>query len=400
MLVILLSPVASAQAQNADWPQWLGPSRDGSAPLAVPDQWPAQLTQQWKLDVGLGYATPLVVGERVYMFSRRGDDEVLAALEAATGEVIWESRYPAPYELVRAAERHGLGPKSTPAYANGRLFTFGISGILSAFDAASGKRLWQRPAPAAGPRFSTAQSPIVDRGLLIVHVGGDDNGALTAFDPATGDVVWEWTDDGPSYGSPMVTAVAGVRQVITFTQQHLVGISAETGELLWQRPFETPSVTNSQTPVLHDDLVIYSGPENPMTAIRIRQEQGQWVTEEVWVNEDLFMRFTNGVVVDGVFFGLSPLGRGTFFFLDANTGRTLWTGEPRAADNASISKSGRVFLALTSSGELIVADATESASLTELSRYTVADTDTWAPPALSGNRIFVKDVTSLTLWTF
>src|SRR5262245_20440667 len=143
LLILLSSSVMFAQ-RPGDWTQWRGPNRDGTAPaFTVPKAWPEKLTQRWKLEVGLGYSTPLIVGDRIYAFTRQGDDEVVAALEAATGKQIWSTKYPAPYTVIKAAMTHGPGPKSTPVFADGKIFTFGISGILSAFDAGTGKQLWQ-----------------------------------------------------------------------------------------------------------------------------------------------------------------------------------------------------------------------------------------------------------------
>ena len=203
------------------------------------------------MDVGPGYATPLLVGERIYMYTRQGEDEVLMALSASSGEVIWRTSYPAPFDMNWATSRHGPGPKSTPAFAEGRLFTLGMSGIVTAFDAKTGRQLWQKPAPPVEPLYHTAMSPVVDGDIVIFHVGGHDDGALTAFDVETGDIRWSWDGDGPAYGSPMVFVLSGTRQVVTFTQENLVGVSLATGELLWRRPFTTPSTTTSQTPILH-----------------------------------------------------------------------------------------------------------------------------------------------------
>ena len=118
---------------------------------------------------------------------------------------VWETKYNASYSPNPAATRtHGTGPKSTPTFADGRLFTLGMSGIVTAFDAASGKQLWQKPRPAIEPLYHTAMSPLVDGSNVIVHVGGHNSGALTAFDVRTGDVKWSWNGDGPAYGSPIV----------------------------------------------------------------------------------------------------------------------------------------------------------------------------------------------------
>src|SRR5262249_17776756 len=161
--------------------------------------WPDALSLKWKVEVGPGYATPIVIGNRVFAFSRNDGKEVMRALDAATGRVIWESDYPAPYTTKTGTWYHGDGPKATPTYAGGRLFTFGISGIVAAFDAATGKILWRTAPPAIDPLYGTGMSPIVDGDVVIVHVGGHDHGALTAFDTATGATKWAWTGDGPAY---------------------------------------------------------------------------------------------------------------------------------------------------------------------------------------------------------
>ena len=149
------------QAASQDWPQWRGPNRDGAVmSFKEPTAWPETLVEQWKLDVGLGYATPVLVGDRIYVFSRQGEDEVLRALDADTGDVIWSTRYPAPFELNPYMKSHGMGPKATPTYADGRLFVFGMSGIVTAFDAETGKSLWRRPAPPKQPLYHSAMSPL------------------------------------------------------------------------------------------------------------------------------------------------------------------------------------------------------------------------------------------------
>jgi outer membrane protein assembly factor BamB len=401
-LVILGFTVAAGAQQRAtsDWPQWRGPNRDGSAPSFTPPKaWPDALTQRWKVEVGLGYATPVLVGNRVYIFTRRTDDEYLTALDAATGKQVWESHYAAPYTLVRAALPHGMGPKSTPAFADGRLFTLGISGILSAWDAASGKMLWQKPAPAEGPMFSTSQSPIVDRGLLIVHVGGNKEGGLTAFDPATGNQRWRWSGDGPGYGSPIVAEIAGTRQVITPTFQNLVGVSAETGELLWRRPHKARSDVNAVTPLVVGDTVISSSVEVGIIAVKVSKQGSQWAAEDAWVNQDAYFQLSNAAIVGNALFGLSSVGSGTYVIVDVKTGKLLFTGQPRAANNAAIEKGGNLLLVLENDGDLLIVDGTSTSGFAPVRQYKVSDKPTWSAPAVSGNRLFVKDETSVALWT-
>lgn len=390
---------AAAQQTNSDWPQWRGANRDGSASFAAPASWPDQLTRRWQVDVGLGYAAPIVVGDRVYAFSRQGDNEVLRALDAATGAATWETRYPAPFKPNPAATRgHGTGPKSTPTFADGRLYTLGMSGIVTSFDAMSGKIVWQTPAPPVEPLYHTAMSPLVDRGLVVVHVGGHNAGALTAFDAGTGEVKWRWDGDGPAYGSPMVADLGGTRQVVTFTQENLVGVSAATGELLWKRPHAVRSTRNAVTPIVHGQTLIVSGLGKPVTAFRVLKRGDQWISEDVWENSDVTMDMSTGVVVGDQLFGFSPRNSGQFFGVDANTGQTLWLSAGRQGENAAVVRAGNLWFALEDDGELVVARGNAKA-FEVVRRYTVATSSTWAQPVLSGQRVFVKDVKTITLWT-
>jgi outer membrane protein assembly factor BamB len=389
----------AAQTRVEGWPQWRGPNRDGAATFSVPAQWPERLTQKWKVEVGIGYAAPITVGDRVYSFSRQNEDEVMRALDAATGKTIWETKYNATYKPNPAATgKHGTGPKSTPTFADGRLFSLGMSGLVTAFDAATGKQLWQTAPPKTQTLYHTGMSPIVDRGLVIVHVGGHNDGALTAFDAATGQVKWAWTGDGPAYGSPIIAELGGTRQVITTTQENLVGVSAATGELLWKRPFSVRATRNAVTPIVHNQIVIVSGLGLPVTGFRVMSKAGQWTSEDVWVNDDVTMDMSTGVVIGDALYGFSARNSGQYFALDANTGQTLWLSAPRIAENAAVVRAGNLWFALDTEATLSVVRANLK-EFEVVKRYTVAESATWAQPVLSGQRVFIKDLSTVSLWT-
>ena len=389
-----------AQRPSADWPQYRGINRDGAAgSFAVPQTWPETLVQKWKVEVGTGYATPLVVGDRVYIFSRRGDNEAMAALDAQTGKEVWQTAYPVDFTMHSAATRHNKGPKSTPTYANGTIFSIGMTGVVTAFDAATGKQKWQKPGSVPVPLYTThAFSPIVDRGQVIFHVGGHDKGALTAFDVATGAVKWSWAGDGPGYGSPIIGELGGVRQVVTISQTKIIGVDVANGSLLWERPYTSGSTTNSNTPLLHGQTVIVSGNGGPTVAFTVAKNGNQWTTTNVWENPDIPLRLTNGVIVGDLLFGLTNRNSGQYFGVDVNTGKTLWTTPGRQASNAAIEKAADVLISLEDDGDLVVARSSKTA-FEEIKKYKVADGETWAEPSLSGNRIFVKDLNNVTLWT-
>jgi outer membrane protein assembly factor BamB len=396
---LVVSMMAVAVTSGQDWPQWRGPNRDGIvASFKEPQAWPDKLVERWKLEVGTGYATPILSGDRLYVFSREAEDEVMRAVDAQSGKVVWRTAYPTAFKMNPATKRHGPGPKSTPTLAGGRLFTLGITGMVSAFDAKSGKLLWQKPAPPVEPLYHTAMSPLVEGNLVILHVGGHDAGALTAFDATTGDVRWSWNGDGPAYGSPLAFDLGGTRQVVTFTQKFLVGVSLETGKLLWQRPYTTASTTTSQTPMLYKDMIIESGRNNGFTGFRVVRDGENWATKDVWKTADVSVHMSDCVILDNVLFGLSHLNRGEYFALDLDTGKVLWKSEPRQAEHAALQRSGKTIFSLEDDGELVILRASLT-GFEPLKRYTVAMSETWGQPVIAGNRFFVRDVSSVALWT-
>jgi outer membrane protein assembly factor BamB len=390
-----------AQGESGEITQWRGANRDGAAALTVPATWPDALVQKWKVEVGLGYATPLLSGNRLYIFSRQGENEVMSALDAATGKEIWHTGYPATFQMQSAAVRHGPGPKSTPVLFQGRLYSIGMTGIVSCIEASTGKMLWQKPGTGVMTLYTSHSfSPIIDSGRVIFFLGGNNAGALSALDLYTGEAKWQWTGDGPGYGSPMIATLGGTRQLVTFSQTKMVGVDVATGKLLWERPFVGPSVNNMITPILDGEHIIIGGTGGPTMALSVTKTGDTWTTTPVWENADLPMRMANAVVVGDTMFGLSSKNSGQYFAIDTKTGKTLWTSEGRQAPNAGAAmlKAGEFVLILDETGQLLVTRASRTA-FEVVKKYKVADTETFAQPTFSGNRIFVKDVSTLTLWT-
>ncbi len=385
---------SDAQSSPQDYPQWRGQQRDGAASgFVAPSPWPKALTRQWTVSVGEGYATPLVIGDRVYVFTRLDGSEVVMALDARTGAEQWRSSYPAPYSPSQPAAAHGASPKATPLYYDARLFTLGVSGIVSAFDAATGRRLWQTPPPPEPPFFGAASSPLGEQGLVIVHPG--NYGPLTAFESRTGEIRWTAGGDG-FFASPIAVDLGGIRQIISATQDSVIGVSLD-GRVLWRYPWSGGG--GSITPVLNDGMVIISGLEQGVAAFTPTLRDGTWIAERVWDTKEVSMYLSNPVVVADTLFGLSHKARGQLFALDAKTGSVLWLGQPREAENTALVKAGNLLFLLNDDATLTVANASRI-GFEPIARYTVADSATWAQPAISSDRMFVKDAASLSRWTF
>jgi len=391
---LLLASTATAQ----DWPQWRGLHRDGVAP-ALTVVWPKDLKEEWKVTVGIGHASPIVANGKIFVFARQNEEEVLLCLDAVTGKEIWRSAEAIAYQMHPAATGHGKGPKSTPVVSDGKVFTLGISGILSCHDARTGQLKWRhefsKQYAHTSPLFGTAMSPIVDNRTVIAHVGGHDKGALTAFDTETGAVKWSNDLDGPAYSSPIIVTLAGVRQLVTFMQKDLVGVDAANGKLLWKIPQKSEYDENSVTTIAYKDTLIYSREEKGLVAVRLVNQGGQIVPQEVWSSKEVMLFFSSPVLEGDTLFGFSVMKKGQFFALDAATGKMLWQSPGRIGDNAAIlNLGGKALLLLTNEAKLIVVPVSTK-EYAPAAEYTVADSQTWAHPVLIGNRILIKDLTTL-----
>jgi outer membrane protein assembly factor BamB len=394
---LVVGCVLTVAAQDAarDYPQWRGINRDGAASaFAEPASWPQSLIRRWKVDIGEGYATPLIVADTVYVFARRNGSEVMTALDAANGRERWHTGYPAPYEPDVLAAAHGVGPKATPLFHNGRLFTLGMTGIVSGFDAASGRLVWQTPA-AEHPTYGMSVSPVGDGELVIVHPG--NHGPLTAFDAATGAVKWS-APGRAAYASPIIVELGGVRQVVTMTEKSVLAVSVSDGRRLWEHAWPSRGTPSAITPIKNGETLIVGGQSMGIIALRPTRSAGTWSVDVAWETTQASLFLSNPVLVGKTLFGLSEKARGQFFALDADTGQVLWLGPPRQASNTALVKADNLLFLLNDDAELIVARGSR-AGFEPIARYAVASSATWAQPAISGNRVFVKDLSSITLWT-
>jgi outer membrane protein assembly factor BamB len=391
---LLLLDGHSLRAQ--DWPQWRGPNRDNKVTgFTAPRTWPKELTKKWQKPVGFGAASPVLVGDKLYVFTRQGGDEVVTCLNAADGEIVWQDKYAVPPVTPPASMMGGSagGPIGTPAVAEGKVCTVGARGVVSCLDAATGKVVWRKDTKS-WPRFFLRTSPLIVGGKCIAYVGGSVEGKIIAYDLASGEAKWTWTGEAPSFGSPVLMTVADTRQVVTFTVKSLIGVTLADGKLLWQVPFQFKY--NSATPMIDGQTVIVSVPIGGTAAFRVEKQGIGFTARQLWKKPQAAAQYITPVRHDGLLFGVSASRN--FFCTDARTGDLLWTDTTKRGDGGAVLDAGSVILALTSDTYL-VAFQPSGKGYTEVARYKVAQTPPWACPVIAGNRVFVKDHDTLALWT-
>jgi outer membrane protein assembly factor BamB len=394
VLFLLATSLLTAQ----DWPQWRGPGRDGKVVgFSVPSTWPAQFTQKWKVSVGTGAdSTPALVGDKLYVLARQGAEEVILCLEAATGKELWRDKYAVPAVTGPAAREHS-GPRSSPAVANGKVVTIGVTGIVSCLDAATGKLLWRKDDfPGGYPVYYTGTSPLLIDGMAIVQVGAPANGGIVAYDLNSGDPKWKWTGDGPGYGSPVVAAFAGTRQIVTLTDKLIVGVALADGKGLWQVSYPVQGMGyNAATPIIDGQKFYITGQRRGTKAFQVEKQGDTFTAKELWSNAQLGVQFNTPVLKNGFLYGLSD--NGMYFCINAATGETAWTDTERRRNYCALLDAGPVLIGLTQDGTMTVFQPNEKA-LTQVAAIKVVETQSYAHPILAGKRIFVRDPDSLILW--
>lgn len=400
LLLLMVAPAASAQ----EWTQWRGPGRDGFVSAKnAPVTWPEKLDRVWRVEIGEGYSSPVVSAGRAFVHSRRDPEEVVTAINLADGKVVWEQKYQAGFKKNQYAVEMAKGPHATPLVIGDRLFTLGVTGMLNAWDTATGRKLWTRDfSPSIDTSklfYGTAASPLAVNGRLVVEVGSDVHGGkILGLDPATGAMQWEWSGVGPGYASPLLIETGKQAQIVALTQEVIVGLDAKSGKELWSVPFPDEWHENISTPLWTGTHLIVSGSRPGTHAFTLAEQNGKWQATEVWKNPDIAMYMSSPVIADGVVYAHSSKKKGQFVAFDEKTGAIRWATEGRAGEHASLLLTPRHVVFLTNGADLIVAKR-DAPAFTVERRYEVAESSTFATPVLLGSNILVRDATGLMLLT-
>ena len=342
----------------------------------------------------LGFAGPVVVGETLLLFHRVDGREVVEALDAATGELIWEYDYPTTY---RDDFGFDEGPRSAPVVNDGRVVTFGAQGQLHVIDLGRGERLWsvdtQERFRFPKGFFGAAGSPLVADGRVIANIGGSEAG-IVAFDAATGQVLWVSTEDEASYSSGVLATLDGVPHALFLTRNFLFGLDPVDGTVRFTEPWRARmrASVNAASPLVVDDLVFVSAQYGPGAGI-FRVTGGQ--LEEVWRSDDVMSNhYATSVHHDGVLYGFH--GRQeygpSFRAVDLVSGRVYWNADSFGA--GSVTLAGGHLLVMRETGELLVVEASPDA-LIPVSRAQILPAVVRAYPALANGRFYVRNEDTL-----
>jgi outer membrane protein assembly factor BamB len=394
---LLLSMTSNISSQ--DWPQFRGINRDCRVTgFNAPATWPAEIKQVWKVTVGTGDATPVLVGKKIYLNTRQGGDEVILCLDAATGKELWKDSYPS--NAVTGPSASHPGPRSTPALSNGKLVTYGATGIMSCIDANTGKVLWRKDNPTnAVPQFFTAMSPLIVDGMCIAYVGTKDNGTVLCLDLVSGAEKWKWSGEGPAYSSPSIMEIDGKKHIILLSEKNILAIDLADGKMLWN--IATPiqqRFYNCVSPYINGQVIYYSGQGSGTRAIKVEKQGSNYVPKELWVNATVGAKWNTPVLRDGFLYGFTDSRK--IYCINAADGQTAWIDNVTNSDFATLVDCGKVLIGLPSTANMIIFKP-DSKAYSEIAKYKVSETPTiYAFPVIAGDIVYIKDAESLMMYKF
>lgn len=384
----------------ADWPQWRGPQRTGhaSSDAKLIEKIATEPKTIWRIKAGEGLASPVVAAGKAFLFDNQGGKETLRAIDAASGKEFWS----AAIDDVFKDSQGPAGPRCTPVVDGERVYVQSCRGELQCLNVADGKKIWganftrdfgavfigEKGAAQGAMRHGNNGSPAIDGDRLYAQVGATNGASVVCFEKKSGQVIWKSQNDVAGYGAPLVSDVAGVRQVVSFTADGVIALQPQTGDLIWRVPIKTTFSRHATTPVIHNDRVVVSSHQVGLIGIQVTKAGAK----QEWVSKEAAMNFASPIAVGEYLYGLGPTKN--VLCLEMATGKVQWSKEgwwTTSADKAygAFLVLGKNILTLTDSGTLVLfaADAKECR---EISRAQVCGAN-WCNPAYVDGTLFLRD---------
>ena len=394
----------NSQPSTGNWPQWRGPNRTGYAKDAPTiTSLPKELKPVWKIDIGGGFAAPVVQGNALIYVDENGSREFAHRVDAATGKEVWKIDY-----AKMESDEWGAGPRATPIIDGERVYVQSMNGEFRCLDLASGKTIWQtsfdqqfgvkflgsKAREGTASRRGNNGSGVIAGDKLVLPVGNTEGASLVCFNKSDGKVLWKSGTDEAAYSSFITATLAGVPQVVAFTADALLGASLDDGKILWRVPLETNAKRHAATPVVDGDNVIVNSHTIGLVAFRISKDTGGLTATPAWANKDLKINLATPVLVDGHLYCQGA--NKDYVCAEAATGKLKWSkpgfGQGRRDYSSSIVV-GQNLLVLTEDGTLLLLQPNPE-KYTEIARLQVCG-NTWSFPAYANGRLYVRDTRNL-----
>ncbi|HEX3801158.1 MAG TPA: PQQ-binding-like beta-propeller repeat protein [Verrucomicrobiae bacterium] len=397
--------IGTVCARGSDWPQFRGPTHDGSSPEKILETWPASgLAEIWKVPLTDGFSSFAVADGKAFTLVTRevegANQEVCVALDAKTGKELWAmplgiAKYDGGGGSGASGNDGGDGPRSTPSYNHGKVYTYSSRMVLNCFDAETGKLAWSvdmiKEHNGRNIHWENAASPLIE-GDLVYVAGGGSSEALIAFNKNDGKVVWKGENDGLTQSTPIAATIQGDRQVIFFTQTGLVSVEPKTGSVLWRFPFQFKTST-AISPVVSGDIVYCSAAYGVGAgACRISKADGKFTATELWKQRANVIQshWATPVCHDGYLYGLfgqAKFAKAPLECVEMSTGKVLWSQEGFGPGGLTL-VDGHVMV-LSDAGDLVMVKATPDA-YTETARSHILAGKCWNVAAISDGEVFAR----------
>jgi outer membrane protein assembly factor BamB len=381
-----------------DWPGFRGPERDGVARgLQMSVDWqttPPRLL--WRHRVGPAWSSVAVVGERLFTQEQRGQQEAVVCYDAVTGKEFWAHEDAARFEETVS----GAGPRATPTFADGRLYTLGGTGILNCLGAATGKRHWSHDLVAETgapvPQWGFCSSPVVVEGKVIVFAGGKGGQTLLAFDAESGQRAWAAPAGEGSYSSPQLATLAGKRQCLFLSDEGLTAVDPAAGTVLWKHGLAMPGAPRTAQPhVVGDSQLLVGSLAGPGVAkIEVTRDGGAWRPADLWASADLRPEFPDLVVHQGHAYGFDV---STFCCIDLATGERRWKAGRYGRGQVILLAGRGLLLVLSESGEAVLLAANPQRH-EELGRFRALHGKTWNHPVVVRGRLYARNAEEMACY--